>query len=474
MAGKRKKSEAQLKREKKKTKLLLAELLAIVVVLCLLLFWRSGVWQNIFPAITINGTNYHLPDFNYFYYAYYESFVEDNGDMVSYMFDESKSLKEQEYDDETGETWFEYFVDGAADGMKEITVLYSEAEQDGYSLDSGRQAEIDETMDALDSFAENLNKSTDEYLRGTYGRGMTRELYLKYLTMSKTAEGYIEQKKEEYTPSEEEISTEYNDNLKDYTTVSYERFYVKAADPEDEATDEERADAKKTAEEILAKVNEGQDLEKVSESYASKGSYHSFEDASYEEQSSYGSWLFDDAREDGDAAVIDDGNGFYVMVFHGRNVSDYTTANVIDMYFPLDTSLDSTDEQLEQSCEEAEDMLDKWKSGEGTEDSFLELAAKQSAESGSTYKYENMTKDTLDSDVEDWVFSEDRSAGDCEVLYTSSGFHLVYYSGEGEEAWKALVTENLQDQKYQEWYDKLMDSVSCKLHSAVLNHAAGY
>ena len=474
MSSKNKKNTVSDKKERRRNRWLVTELIAIFAAICVIFFWGSGVWKDFFPAIRINGSGYRLADFNYFYYAYYNSFVQENSDMVSYMFDEGKSLKEQTYDNKTGETWFEYFVDSAADSMKEITAIANVAEDDNYQLSDSLQVEIKNQMEALDSFSENLGKTTDNYLQETYGKDMTREKYLKYLTLSKITEGYIFQKKTSYTLTEDQIEKKYKDEIKDYTTVSYERFYVKAANINKTVTEEERAAAKQIADEILRKVEEGTDLITVSEDYTSFGTYHSFDDAEFEEQSSYGDWLFDDEREDGDATVIDDGNGYYVIIFHARNNNTYLTANILDMFFPLDESLDSLDEQLEKSCEEAEDKFHEWQQGGASEGLFQKLAESQSEKSRSDDQYFDMKKDTMDSFIEKWVFSEDRQPGDCKVLYSPSGFHLIYYQGHGKEAWKVMVLNDYQEQQYQEWYRTLMNQTVVKKYNLVLKHAAGY
>ena len=85
-----------------------------------------------------------------------------------------------------------------------------------------------------------------------------------------------------------------------------------------------------------------------------------------------------------------------------------------------------------------------------------------------------MKKDTMDSFIEKWVFSEDRQPGDCKVLYSPSGFHLIYYQGHGKEAWKVMVLNDYQEQQYQEWYRTLMNQTVVKKYNLVLKHAAGY
>ncbi len=125
-----------------------------------------------FPAITINGQNYSLAEFNYYYTAYIDSYSQDYSDFIDYMFDSSQPLKDQVYDGDV--SWFDFFVDEASDSMTQVLTVAAAAEEAGFELPESEEEAVNEQLSALDQYAENMNLSTDRYLTTLYGSGMTR------------------------------------------------------------------------------------------------------------------------------------------------------------------------------------------------------------------------------------------------------------------------------------------------------------
>lgn len=472
-------SEQQLRKKKRQNRLLIIEVVAVLAAVICLFIWGSGLYTRIFPAITINGKNYSLAEFNYYYTAYIDSYSEDYSEFMDYMFDRSRSLKDQVYDE--GISWFDFFVDEASESMTQVLTVAEEAEKAGFALPENQEEEVEENLALLDQYAEYMDLSTDRYLTTLYGSGMDRELYEKHLRLSRLAGAYSEYIRDGIEPSTDEIEAYYQENIRQYTGVDYERFYARAAGLNETATEEQREAARQTAEEIYGRLQNGESLKAVSEEYSEEGVYYEMTDARYDAEYSYGDWLFDPERKDGDSVVIDDGNGFYVMVFHERYEDTYDTARILDMYFPADSTAEDANQALEDSCTEAEEALAEWQGGAATEESFEKMAAAHAEEQqeNSTdgtevqYRYENATRNDLGEDISKWCFEEERQAGDCEVVYTSSGFHLIYYMGGGEPAWQAEAREDLIEEEYQAWYSKLTESVQCVRHDWVLQRAGG-
>ena len=76
--------------------------------------------------------------------------------------------------------------------------------------------------------------------------------------------------------------------------------------------------------------------------------------------------------------------------------------------------------------------------------------------------------------MDDWIFSPEREEGDCEVMYSSEGFHVIYYTGTSAQAWEVLAREKLQEAFWRDWFDALMDKTEIIRHEDVLAHAGGY
>lgn len=127
--------------------------------------------------------------------------------------------------------------------------------------------------------------------------------------------------------------------------------------------------------------------------YESTATYASSDSFSYS-SSVLGEWLYDDARQAGDSAVLEDSDSsnYYVVVFNGRSRNEYNTVNVRHILIqPEASELSEDDEGYEddvaakdaEAAQKAQDILDEWKAGDATEDSFAALANEYSQDPGS-------------------------------------------------------------------------------------------
>ena len=270
--------------------------------------------------------------------------------------------------------------------------------------------------------------------------------------------------------SDEEIEKYYEEHRTDYDFVSYERLYFKASGPEEEISREEKRQAKETAEEALLKVREGKELKTLAGEYED-AVYYSTDDAYFSTGYAYGDWLFDSERRDGDSDLIEDKNGVYVLVFHGRSRHEYETVNIRDICFAVDAKAENPDEEYENSCLKAEDVYEQWKSGGATEELFAGLADEySSSETSDGGLYTNLKKDSVDSFIGKWCFDAKRRAGDCDVVYTDNGFHVLYFVSYGTPAWKIEVDEDIRENSTSNWLRELTENVKIVRHEKELEH----
>lgn len=104
-----------------------------------------------------------------------------------------------------------------------------------------------------------------------------------------------------------------------------------------------------------------------------------------------------------------------------------------------------SDEAWEVGRTNAQAILDAWKAGEATEESFAELANEHSADPGSNTNgglYEDVYTGDMVEAFDAWCFDESRQYGDADVVQTELGFHVMYYSGE-EILWPAYAESDL-------------------------------
>ena len=109
--------------------------------------------------------------------------------------------------------------------------------------------------------------------------------------------------------------------------------------------------------------------------------------------------------------------GFYVVLFTGKNDNLTNLVNVrhILVSFQGDAQEDGTysDETKEAARTSAEEILNQWKSGDATEDSFAALANEKSTDGGSNTNgglYENVFPGQMVAAFSDWCFDSDRKS----------------------------------------------------------------
>lgn len=98
-----------------------------------------------------------------------------------------------------------------------------------------------------------------------------------------------------------------------------------------------------------------------------------------------------------------------------------------------------TEEAWAAAEEEAQRILAEWESGEKTEESFAEMAMQYSTDPGSNTNgglYEDVYPGMMVTEFNDWCFDESRQPGDCEIVETTHGYHIIYFIGQTEtRAW---------------------------------------
>ena len=98
---------------------------------------------------------------------------------------------------------------------------------------------------------------------------------------------------------------------------------------------------------------------------------------------------------------------------------------------------------------EAEKILDEWKNGEATEESFADLANTYTEDPGSATTgglYEDIKPgDSYVENFLNWTIDMERKTGDTDIVKTEYGYHIMYYVG-GEPYWTSVVgTQQLSD-----------------------------
>ena len=120
---------------------------------------------------------------------------------------------------------------------------------------------------------------------------------------------------------------------------------------------------------------------------------------------------------------------------------------------PEETNDDGTytDAAWTAAEQKAQSLLDEWKAGEHTEDSFAFLAAENSADTGSASNgglYEEVYPGQMVDAFDAWCFDAARQPGDTGIVKTEYGYHVMYYVSKGEAVfWFEAAKSDLQTER---------------------------
>lgn len=450
----------------KKIRSIIGTIVAIlaVVVFALLIFVNSGVLQKNVTAATVGSHKLTPVEFNYFYQDTYYNVKSSMSSYWSYMVDTEKPVEDQEcYMSEDGGTWKDYITQSALDSATQMYTLYDAALEAGYTLTEDAQSTIDSVPESIESYAKSQGfKSGEDYLEDYYGKGASVESYVDYLTVQQYASGYATEKTDGFTYTDEELRTYYNDNKQDFDKVTYRVFNV-ATENDDTAA------AKETADSMQAELDSTEkSFSDAAYKYAPEDSKESYEDADYTLRrgsgysslsSDYADWLFDEARVAGESQVFATSSGYAVVMFISRDDNQYNTVNVRHILVQVAATGEdgaSTDADWADCKAKMDEIQAQWEASDMTEETFAAMAEEKSEDTGSASNgglYEGVYKGQMVAEFEDWCFDESRQVGDWGVVKTDYGYHLMYYSGTGDEYWKTLADNAKRSDDYNAWYE---------------------
>lgn len=470
----------------------------VVAVLAIaLLVWDSGFFQKRSTAVTIDGEDYGPAVVQYYYQtalnnAYYGSVM---GDTDYASFDYNADPAEQVYDEETGQTWRDYLLEQAIDDLTQVTVLVHAAEAEGYTLTQKDQAYLESELATLDSTWRSSGSydSLSSYLKLNYGSYMDEDTFQSLYADQVLADSYRQHYQDSLTYTDEETEAYYNEHTNDLDTFGYTVFTVQATVEEQtdedgntvEMTDEEKtavletakADALATAQAIQSRLTNGEDAQALADEYADalySSSIHTTAMGSTFSSAAYADWLYDAARQSGDITLAEldrsesSAYNYYVVQFDSRTRDDSATADVRHILIgAAEANATPTQEEFDAAEAEAQTLLDQWKAGDATEDSFAALAVQNTDDSGSQSTgglYSGISStDSLEPNFLNWALDPARQPGDTGIVKNESssiqGWHIMYFVGWDDPAWEYTVKSTWKESDTSEWLASLTENV---------------
>jgi len=467
-------------------------------------------------ALTIGDYKVNTTMLSYFYVDEIDAFYADlTNEYQDYAFlyaammglDLNQPLDKQEYPEENGLTWADYFIRQAIDKAHRLYSLYLKATEVGHKLTEDESDAVDSNMASLDLYARYYYgySSLESYLRSCYGNSATEETYLEYENIKALAESYynkyydeLDYDKDDYREFEKDKKQDYNSYTYSVYTIMVNNYFNSKDGVIDENgninyTDAQKEAAKKAAladAETLAKgkykdiaafdkaisaleINKDKTVSStLTENQLGKGI--GSEDLS--------KWLFEE-RKEGDLTIIpikveEDGkeviNGYYVIRYERMTENLDQMVNIRHILLDIETvedkdgnkSFDETDKA--KVLKDAEKILEDFKNGKDTSaKAFGELAMKKSVDGTKTTGgvvediYVGMLGDGL-KDFEAWCFEDGRKAGDTGIVLSEHGYHIIYFENYDEMNYRDFTINNdMRTESTDNWATGITDGYNC-------------
>lgn len=311
----------------------------IVVSICLVCALAGVTIQSVVKKqsalkdvyITVGNHELTKLEYDFYYNSTTNNYINTYYSYLSYMgLDPSKDFAEQNYSGDL--TWKDNFDQMAVDNVTQMKALFDDAQAQGF--------EYDVTED-LNTYIENINNAASEaglsvarYYTASFGTYATQSNVEPFIKEMLFVSAYHDHLNEEMLPTEEEITSYYEENKNNYDKVNYHEFPFRATLEEDAAEEVITAamsELDTKAEEMLRRLKAGEDFETLCEEYANedqKADYsdteteHSFHQEStyFSVSAQYAEWLYEEERKAGELTKVEDTENhvIYVVRFDER------------------------------------------------------------------------------------------------------------------------------------------------------------
>ena len=454
----RKVQKRKEEKEKEKKEERISTAIGIVVLVALVCLVASFPIRTYLAThetyVVVNGEAVNKVEFDYQYNLTKNNYITQYGSYLTYFgLDTSKDLSTQMYSDTL--TWQDYFEQNAVERLKQNKALMAEAKAAGFTYDT--TDEYNTFKETIKTSAASAGISEKEYVRSIYGSYATMGRIEEYVKNDMVMNAYYQKLQEDNAPSDDEIQSYYEENKATYDSVDYRLTTIEAdlpteptelADPVEEtaadttgttdgtaATDSTQDSAYQPSDAEIAKAMEDAKVlaDDAEQTVAKDGEAHENEKKS---SVNYliSDWLFDDARKAGDTTVITNDNShcYYAVAFEKRYLDETPSADV-RVIIPTE---DKTGEEI----------LEEWKNGAATEDSFAELCKKYTQDTSAVENgglFEQVTKTGMTEELSNWIFDTSRQAGDTVAITVSDTTYVLYYIGQDQPEWKINIKNTL-------------------------------
>lgn len=459
-------------------------------------------------ALTVGDRQISAVELNYYYIEMINSFVNEYSYYLSALLNVSAPLNTQFFNEETNQTWSDYFLECSINDLKGTYALCDAAAAAGMTLTESDIAAVDDLMETIEYYATYYEfDSADAYLADLFGPGADSASYRAYYERNLLADNYYDAYYESLRYDDTTLREFEGENGRKYNSYSYATYFLSTtkyltggtedADGNITYSDAERKAAEAACQAAAQAVADG--------SYADTEAFNTalkaipanldlgsvccteYDDVLYSKVSSlFVEWVSDPERKDGDLTLIpktsgSEGNeqidGYYIVMHVSTNDNTFFLKNVRHIlvipdggtYNSVTGYYDYTDTEMSLAKVEAEVLLDLWQSGKRSEASFALIANEKSDDLGGNVTngglYENIFPGQMADEFNDWCYDENRKPGDCEIIGSDFGYHIMYFCGDSDFTYRDfMITSEKRAQDAKAWYDTMVEKVTVTTH----------
>ena len=404
--------------------------------------------------------------------------------------DQNKPLKDQVYNESTGESWQDFFMSQAREQTEQLLLYCEGAKAAGIELDEEDMASIDSSVALISAYASLYGYSTKAYIASLYGKGVNERDIRNAMKLSTLATKFTEKLVEDFraAATAEDVEKFYNDHVNDYLYADFLSYKLDASlsTLAENATAEDIAAAKKAVDDAAKTMMDAKTTEEfnaavkayLSTTMAGDYKYENYlataegatdeekeaaakataqekldaaiqtkldamlvEDYAYNTSTPVGKWIF--GEEAGKAAaanttfkdVVDTEAKADEDPDDGKDTST-KAAYTVTVYFLKSAASRDEDSTYKFTYlalpgtsykeEDAKAALDEFVKAGATKDALLALGEKYPSHAGCT-DVENVVDGYFGiEDVDAWAFDSARKVGDYELL-TGTIDNSTYY-----------------------------------------------
>ena len=422
-------------------------------------------------VMTVSGRDISALEFQILYSASIQTYLSSNSSSTNAP-DTTKSFDEQTctVEGSTDKTWAQYFTDYTETYCKELYSVYAAAVAQGISPDEEYVSSQVETFKstAASAVSGGTAESESDYIVSVFGLGVTADDIKSYFEVLSVYNQYVSKLGENKTFTAEETAAyyeKYKDSFDSY--IVRLAFFNEASKTQGLNLDEIEGLSDMTLLEMAEYFKDRYTSSEtdfadgytnnfmttdmlvsygtadVTKTYDFDGKYFDAYDKNF-----YG-WISSPDRAAGDVYLVDasSSGATFVIYFIEKDTRDYRLVNFYEMLVDRDSS---------------SEVATKWDESDKSKDAFLALEKEYSTDpnkgDGDGYHTNVFKGYTLFSEINDWLFDEERSFGDCGVFETSSGIVYIFFDSYGQTYRDYLVNQSLLSEYYRDEISKLINN----------------